>query len=297
MLANYARSNRHWIRPPAGWQAAVSVPRFLQLGLLGISVLMLGAPAPADELIIGSRTVPPGIDIIVEGAVRDLVMPGHRHLSEDDTDVHLELRANWAEDVAVAGAPAGGFIPYLDIVATVRNRGTGKAVQVLLLPHVNLIDNFHYARNVSLPGKSPDLYDVTIELRPPTGLQLAVHRDWLERYGTELLAPIAMRFEKVSFAPVLGKRRSGHKAEPADKKPGGFLPRGRFHVPPGAQPGLPPGARPGLPPGARPGIPPGARPGLPPGARPGIPPGAQPGIPPGAQPGVPPSGQPGAQPN
>lgn len=45
-----------------------------------------------------------------------------------------------------------------------------------LLPHINLIDNFHYARNVQLPGEASDPYTVYFYVNPPDEFALGRHR-------------------------------------------------------------------------------------------------------------------------
>ena len=50
----------------------------------------------------------------------------------------------------------------------------------------NLIDNFHYARNISLPGKIDDKYTVVFKVNPPHEFDLALHNDWLKLYGKNL---------------------------------------------------------------------------------------------------------------
>ena len=107
----------------------------------------------SQELIIGEERVEPGIVFIFEGAVKDEVYPMSVNLLENQTSVHIEARVNWDTKKIPEGTPGGGFIPYLKISSIVTNQSTGLKTFVDLLPHINLIDNFHYARNISLPGK------------------------------------------------------------------------------------------------------------------------------------------------
>lgn len=120
----------------------------LCLGLL----LSATPPASAQELVIGEERVDPGIVFIFEGAVRDLVSPTSQNLAEDLTHVHIEARVNWDAAGIPEGTPPEGFVPYLNVHALVQNEMTGEIQFVSLLPHINLIDNFHYARNMQLPG-------------------------------------------------------------------------------------------------------------------------------------------------
>lgn len=103
--------------------------------------------ADAVELVIGEERVSPVI--VFEGAVKDHVLPLSMHLAEDETHVHIEARVNWDETDIPEGTPLGGFIPYLRVNAKVRNQKTGLSTFIDLLPHINLIDNFHYAGNIS----------------------------------------------------------------------------------------------------------------------------------------------------
>ncbi len=47
------------------------------------------------ELIIGEERIEPGIVFIFEGAIKDHIMPKNMHLSEANTNVHIEARVNW----------------------------------------------------------------------------------------------------------------------------------------------------------------------------------------------------------
>ena len=138
----------------------------LRLGLL----LSAALPASAQELVIGEERVDPGIVFIFEGAVRDLVSPTAQNLAEDLTHVHIEARVNWDMAGIPEGTPAEGFVPYLNIHALVQNEMTGEIQFVSLLPHINLIDNFHYARNMQLPGGASDPYTVYFYVNPPRRL-------------------------------------------------------------------------------------------------------------------------------
>ena len=96
----------------------------------------------SQELVIGEERVEPGIVFIFEGAVKDTVMPLTMHLMEKETHVHIEARVNWDEKNIPEGTPAGGFVPYLKVMAKIQNQKTKQKLFVDLLPHINLIDNF-----------------------------------------------------------------------------------------------------------------------------------------------------------
>ena len=60
------------------------------------------------ELVIGEERIDPGIIFIFEGAVKDHIMPMGLHLSENETNVHIEARVNWDDKNIPQGAPQGG---------------------------------------------------------------------------------------------------------------------------------------------------------------------------------------------
>ena len=171
-------------------------------------VLLLNLTYLAQELVIGEQRVEPGIIFIFEGAVKDHIMPAGMHLDEDQTHVHIEARVNWDGNNIPDGTPAGGFVPYLHITAIVKNQKTGLQTFIDLSPHINLIDNFHYARNMSLPGGIDDFYFVTFNIIPPTHIDLALHKDWLDTYGEELLKGQSFSYKDVYFGEICRARRN-----------------------------------------------------------------------------------------
>ena len=64
---------------------------FICLTIFSFKSVMANNP----ELVIGEERVEPGIVYIFEGAIKDHVMPMSMHLSENETHVHIEARANW----------------------------------------------------------------------------------------------------------------------------------------------------------------------------------------------------------
>ena len=165
-------------------------------------LLLLNFMCLSQELVIGEKRVDPGIIFIFEGAVKDHIMPMGMHLDEDQTHVHIEARVNWDENNIPDGTPSGGFVPYLHITAIVKNQKTGLQTFIDLTPHINLIDNFHYARNMSLPGSIDDLYSVTFNIVPPTHIDLALHKDWLDIYGKALLEGQSFSYKGVYFGDI-----------------------------------------------------------------------------------------------
>ena len=159
------------------------------------------------ELIIGEQRVGPGIVFIFEGAIKDHVMPKSMHLAENETHVHIEARVNWDTNNIPKGAVPGGFIPYLYINAKIVNEKTGISTFIDLLPHINLIDNFHYARNISLPGSINDLYSVTFNVMSPTKMDLSLHKDWLNNYGNSLMSDHSYTYKSVNFRNIARAKR------------------------------------------------------------------------------------------
>lgn len=109
---------------------------------------------------------------------------------------------NWDNHKIPKGAVPGGFIPYLHITALVVNSRTGLKTFVDLKPHINLIDNFHYARNISLPGSIEDSYDIQFNILPPPNTKLALHNDWLEEFGKNLLNKYTFNYKRVDFEQI-----------------------------------------------------------------------------------------------
>ena len=161
----------------------------------------------SPELIIGKEKVDPGIVFIFEGAVKDNIYPSSSHLSESQTDIHIEARVNWDDEKIPEGAIPGGFIPYMHITALVKNSKTGLKTFVDLKPHINLIDNFHYARNISLPGSVNDFYNVQFKISPPSNTELALHNDWFKKYGKNLLNHYTFNYKRINFKQIAGASR------------------------------------------------------------------------------------------
>ena len=160
------------------------------------------------ELVIATERVEPGIIFIFEGAIKDNISPASMHLSENETNIHIEARVNWDTVNIPEGTPSGGFIPYLYISAQVINQETGLSTFIDLLPHINLIDNFHYARNISLPGSVEDNYSVKFNIIAPSGTDLALHMDWLKSYGNELLENKKFSYNNINFSEVAKASRN-----------------------------------------------------------------------------------------
>lgn len=174
---------------------------FYLLIIFGLNV------SSSQELIIGEETVTPGIVFIFEGAVKDHVMPEGMHLKENQTNIHIEARVNWDTNDIPEGTPPGGFVAYLHITAKVTNQNSGMSTFIDLLPHINLVDNYHYARNISLPGNADDLYLVEFNILPPTHIDLSLHKDWLDNYGNELMKNQYFKYSNVDFEEIANSSR------------------------------------------------------------------------------------------
>ena len=159
---------------------------------------------------MSTEVVDPGIQIEVIAAPKDAVRPLGQNLPEDETDIHLEVLATWASDTSVAvpnGAQRGGFVGFLNLFGKVKNERTGAVVEVELVPHINLSDNLHYARNVDLPGDSSDPFTVTLHVRPPQELELATHRDWRAQHGNSLLEATSFEYTGVDLSAIAAASR------------------------------------------------------------------------------------------
>ena len=161
----------------------------------------------SQELVIGEERLEPGIIFIFEGAIKDIVYPKSINLAEEFTNVHIEARVNWDINNIPDGTPAGGFVPFLKISSIVYNQKTGLKTFIDLTPHINLIDNFHYARNISLPGEIDDLYTVEFKINPPHKFDLAFHKDWIDNYGKDLFKLKSFKYEDVDFEEIARANR------------------------------------------------------------------------------------------
>tara|TARA_Y100000996_G_scaffold35740_1_gene25018 strand:- start:430 stop:1011 length:582 start_codon:yes stop_codon:yes gene_type:complete len=159
------------------------------------------------EMIIGTGSIEPGVDLIFEGGVKDEIMPEEYYLSENETDVHIEVLANWSSD-APKGSPEGGHVAYLNVTAVLINETTGSSDTHKLTPHVNMSDNLHYAKNIKLPGKIDESYTVIFEILPPKNDQLGMHYDWRYTVDKELIVAERFEFNNLDFKEIaISKRR------------------------------------------------------------------------------------------
>ena len=172
---------------------------FFRLVFIFLSINVL-----AEEMIIGSERIDPGIEIVFEAAPKDTVFPEKFYLPESETDIHIEMLANWSEDNLVS-APSGGFVAYLKVKAIIANE-KGAIIETDLTPHLNLVDNLHYAQNIKLPGSIKDLYDVTFIIEPPDRESFGIHYDWYEKFGG-LIQESTFIYKNLNFEQIALKQR------------------------------------------------------------------------------------------
>ena len=126
------------------------------------------------------------------------------HLKESKQIFTLKL-VNWTQKILMVRLP--GFVAYLHITAKITNEKTGMSTFIDLLPHINLVDNYHYARNISLPGNNDDLYLVEFNVLPPTHIELSLHKDWLDNYGKDLMKKQYFKYKHVDFEEIANSSR------------------------------------------------------------------------------------------
>mgnify|MGYP003327396323 FL=1 len=171
--------------------------------ILSLTILLMCTIfSNAQELIIGEERIEPGIVVIFEGAIKDMIMPSSTNLNENLTDIHIEARVNWDVDNIPKGTPKGGFVPYLHINALITNQKTGLKTFIDLIPHINLSDNFHYARNISLPGKIEDLLSVKYTISPPSKYDVSLHMDWKKVIGNSFFETVTYSYKDIQFEEI-----------------------------------------------------------------------------------------------
>ena len=56
--------------------------------------------------------------------------------------------------------------------------------------------------NIALPGSIKDSYDVQFNIIAPSSIELALHNDWLEKYGKNLLNDYTFYYKSVNFKQI-----------------------------------------------------------------------------------------------
>jgi uncharacterized protein involved in high-affinity Fe2+ transport len=157
--------------------------------------------ADLPEMVIGEKDIEPGISLIFEGAIKDDVAPSTIFGLEADSDIHIEVVATWNEN-GPRGSVNGGFVAYLDITALITNQSSGEERLVRLDPHLNMSDNFHYARNTKLPGERDEIYSVVFYVSGPEISEVGMHYDWREEVGDRLLDGQTFKFSDLDFSRI-----------------------------------------------------------------------------------------------
>ena len=164
--------------------------------------------AHAQEKVFGEEVLGPGVKMTFLVAPSGNVEPTAQNLSEARSDLHLEVLAGWTEEASdEVEAPAGSFVPYLHLFATVQNEETGQVAKATIVPHVNQSDNFHYARNIALPGGPDDPYTVVFEVHPPGKFELATHKDWRAAYSNRLFPPATVTYKNLQLGDIVRATR------------------------------------------------------------------------------------------
>ena len=171
-----------------------------------LSLPLFAAAADLPEMVIGKEKTEPGISLTFEGAIIDDVQPSQTFGLESESDIHIEVIATWNE-FAPRGAVVGGFVPYLDITAVIKNQDSAEEILVRLDPHLNLSDNFHYARNTKLPGARDGVYTVTFSVNGPEPSMVGLHYDWRVEVGDRLLDGEIFEFTDLDFSQIAGSHR------------------------------------------------------------------------------------------
>ena len=162
----------------------------------------------SSEMILGTEKITKDITVIFEGAPRDKIFssPNNPHLSESETDVHIEALVNWNENINIPSQVPGSFIPYLQVRAKITNQETDASKTIELVPHINLIDGFHYARNIKLPGSVNDTYLITFTIKQDSD-HLSYHKDWKDNYGMPVISETSFTYQDLNFFDVSQETR------------------------------------------------------------------------------------------
>ena len=176
--------------------------------LVIFTTFLIQIPLSGSEVILGTEKITKYINVVFEGAPRDKIFssPNNPHLSESETDVHIEALINWDEDIDIPSQVPGSFIPYLKVKAKITNQETDESKTIDLVPHINLIDGFHYARNIKLPGSVDDKYLITFIIKQDSD-QLSYHKDWKDNYATPVISEISFTYQDLSFFNVSQETR------------------------------------------------------------------------------------------
>ena len=181
-----------------------SIKKFM---LITIYLLNTQNSVIAEEMIIGEETIS-NINFVFEAAPKDSVFTDGptTHLAEKNTDIHIEALISWSQNSNIPGQIPGSHLPYLDVQAKVINEKTDEVLVVNLVPHINLSDGYHYARNIQLPGNTDDIFTVHFLIKPDESL-LSYHYDWKEAYGMPIINTTEFKYKNLNFLEISKKSR------------------------------------------------------------------------------------------
>ena len=58
-----------------------------------------------------------------------------------------------------------------------------------------------------MPGKKNELYTVEFNVIAPTNIELSLHKDWLDKYGNQLMTNQYFLYENVNFEEIANATR------------------------------------------------------------------------------------------
>ena len=90
----------------------------------------------------------------------------------------------------------------LKVNAIITNQNTGVKSYIDLMPHINLIDNFHYARNISLPGDIDDKYQVEFFVNNPGKFDLSYHKYLQDNFSKSLIKDKVFKYQDIDFSEI-----------------------------------------------------------------------------------------------
>ena len=154
-------------------------------------------------LIIGEESIDPGIHVRFIAANNAMVFGA---LSNQDSEIksnaiHLEALIKWQRNLKIPQQNIGEFIPYLDVYALIKNQNNGNQKVVNLTPHLNLVEGYHYARNIELPGDQSDKYQIVFTIETFEE-QVTYHQDWKNQYPVPIITKMQYTYENISFEPI-----------------------------------------------------------------------------------------------
>ena len=160
-----------------------------------------------EELIIDEKDFG-NFNFVFEAAPKDKVFSqgNLKNLRESETDIHIEALVTWRDNINIEGQIPNSHIPYLDIKAEIINEKTNESVRIDLIPHINLTDGYHYARNIKLPGSAMDPFTVNFSIKSKKD-SLTYHNDWKSKYGLPVMIDKDFSYNNLDFYEMSKKFR------------------------------------------------------------------------------------------